>query len=112
MVKDIDQCYNESTTFSNPSPQRRQDSGADIRFSSRESDIENESALDSGDEKESDHAFLRNQGTETGQIRRVHVENFMCHRKLTVEFGKHVNFVTGQNGSGNFFSILPTINGS
>lgn len=37
---------------------------------------------------------------EAGQIKSVYVENFMCHSKMTVDFGKHVNFVTGQNGSG------------
>ena len=37
---------------------------------------------------------------ETGHVVRIYVENFMCHRKLTVDFGRHVNFVTGQNGSG------------
>jgi hypothetical protein len=38
--------------------------------------------------------------TESGHIVRIYVENFMCHRKMTVEFGRHVNFVTGENGSG------------
>jgi chromosome segregation ATPase len=28
------------------------------------------------------------------------VKDFMCHRKFTVDFGRHVNFITGQNGSG------------
>jgi structural maintenance of chromosomes protein 6 len=37
---------------------------------------------------------------ETGQIMRVFVQDFMCHHKLTVEFGRNVNFVTGNNGSG------------
>ena len=37
---------------------------------------------------------------ETGQIMRVFVQDFMCHNKLTIDFGRHVNFVTGANGSG------------
>lgn len=37
---------------------------------------------------------------EAGIIQQVHVENFMCHRKFTVDFCRHVNFITGQNGSG------------
>jgi hypothetical protein len=37
---------------------------------------------------------------ETGHVIRIYVEDFMCHRKLTLDFGRHVNFVTGQNGSG------------
>jgi hypothetical protein len=38
---------------------------------------------------------------EPGQIVRVYVQDFMCHHKLTIDFGRHVNFVTGANGSGN-----------
>ena len=37
---------------------------------------------------------------EAGQIIRVYVQDFMCHHKLTIDFGRHVNFVTGANGSG------------
>jgi hypothetical protein len=37
---------------------------------------------------------------EAGQICKVYVENFMCHRKFTLEFNRHLNFVNGQNGSG------------
>jgi hypothetical protein len=37
---------------------------------------------------------------EAGQIMRVYVQDFMCHHKLTMDFGRHVNFVTGANGSG------------
>mmetsp|Transcript_12716 Transcript_12716/g.12359 ORF Transcript_12716/g.12359 Transcript_12716/m.12359 type:complete len:1152 (-) Transcript_12716:632-4087(-) len=48
-----------------------------------------------GDEGEEDLSEL-----ETGQVMRVYVQDFMCHNKLTVEFGRHVNFVTGSNGSG------------
>jgi type IV secretory pathway VirB10-like protein len=37
---------------------------------------------------------------EAGVILRVYMENFMCHRLLDLELGKHVNFITGDNGSG------------
>lgn len=37
---------------------------------------------------------------EAGIIRQVYVENFMCHRKLTVNLIRNVNFINGQNGSG------------
>lgn len=37
---------------------------------------------------------------EAGQILRVDVENFMCHRKFTLELGRNLNFITGRNGSG------------
>jgi len=34
-----------------------------------------------------------------GIIKRLRLENFMCHTKHETEFGSHVNFITGQNGS-------------
>ncbi|KAL7469954.1 hypothetical protein ACHAXS_010192 [Conticribra weissflogii] len=37
---------------------------------------------------------------EAGIIDTVYVENFMCHRKLTVKLCRNVNFIHGQNGSG------------
>ncbi len=37
---------------------------------------------------------------EAGIVLEVYVENFMCHAKFTVKFGKNVNFISGQNGSG------------
>uniref|UniRef100_A0A0D9XBA3 RecF/RecN/SMC N-terminal domain-containing protein n=1 Tax=Leersia perrieri TaxID=77586 RepID=A0A0D9XBA3_9ORYZ len=35
-----------------------------------------------------------------GTISRIRLENFMCHSSLQIELGEHVNFITGQNGSG------------
>ncbi|CAM6106305.1 unnamed protein product [Calypogeia fissa] len=37
---------------------------------------------------------------KAGSIKRITVENFMCHSNLTIEVGDRVNFITGQNGSG------------
>ncbi|CAN0213777.1 unnamed protein product, partial [Ectocarpus sp. 8 AP-2014] len=37
---------------------------------------------------------------EAGVVLKVHVSNFMCHRKLSVPLCKHVNFINGRNGSG------------
>ena len=37
---------------------------------------------------------------EAGLITRIYMEDFMCHRKFTIELGRRVNFITGQNGSG------------
>jgi hypothetical protein len=37
---------------------------------------------------------------EAGIIRNIYLENFMCHRKLSVDFCPNVNFVNGDNGSG------------
>eukprot|EP00960_Hanusia_phi_P028848 747620-Hanusia_phi.AAC.1 len=33
-------------------------------------------------------------------IRRIRLDNFMCHNKLTVEFHKYINIINGQNGTG------------
>jgi hypothetical protein len=43
---------------------------------------------------------VRTTSYEAGQILRVEVENFMCHRRFHVTLGKHLNFITGRNGSG------------
>jgi len=37
---------------------------------------------------------------EAGVIDKVYIENFMCHRKLTIALCRNVNFIHGQNGSG------------
>eukprot|EP00535_Pseudo-nitzschia_heimii_P003888 CAMPEP_0197177072 /NCGR_PEP_ID=MMETSP1423-20130617/2806_1 /TAXON_ID=476441 /ORGANISM="Pseudo-nitzschia heimii, Strain UNC1101" /LENGTH=1222 /DNA_ID=CAMNT_0042626559 /DNA_START=130 /DNA_END=3798 /DNA_ORIENTATION=+ len=42
----------------------------------------------------------KNKPPEAGVIKRIYVENFMCHRKLTVDLCRNVNFIHGQNGSG------------
>ncbi|CAM9332422.1 unnamed protein product, partial [Ectocarpus fasciculatus] len=42
----------------------------------------------------------KNEDPEAGVVLKVHVSNFMCHRKLTVPLCKHVNFINGRNGSG------------
>ena len=36
----------------------------------------------------------------SGIIQSIVLINFMCHRKLQVNFGPHINFVIGHNGSG------------
>jgi hypothetical protein len=42
---------------------------------------------------------------EAGIILKIYVENFMCHRKLTVDLCRNVNFIYGQNGSGKVRSL-------
>jgi chromosome segregation ATPase len=37
---------------------------------------------------------------EAGVITKIYAENFMCHRKFTIELCRNVNFIHGQNGSG------------
>lgn len=46
------------------------------------------------------HTNPPNKPAEAGIITSVYVENFMCHRKLTVPLCRNVNFIHGQNGSG------------
>uniref|UniRef100_A0A1J3I1T9 Structural maintenance of chromosomes protein 6 n=1 Tax=Noccaea caerulescens TaxID=107243 RepID=A0A1J3I1T9_NOCCA len=43
---------------------------------------------------------FNDQRSVSGTIRRIRLENFMCHSNLEIEFGEWVNFITGQNGSG------------
>nr|CCA25982.1 structural maintenance of chromosomes protein 6 puta [Albugo laibachii Nc14] len=38
--------------------------------------------------------------SEMGIIEEIYCENFMCHQKLRVELSPHINFITGENGSG------------
>jgi len=42
----------------------------------------------------------RNHAAEAGVIHKIYCENFMNHRKLTVDFCRNINFIHGQNGSG------------
>ena len=37
---------------------------------------------------------------EVGQISKIELENFMNHRKFTMNFAPNLNFITGRNGSG------------
>ena len=37
---------------------------------------------------------------EAGIIVKVYVENFMCHKKMSVDLCSNINFINGQNGSG------------
>ncbi|KAM6582092.1 hypothetical protein CsatB_009094 [Cannabis sativa] len=38
--------------------------------------------------------------SKAGTVRRIRLENFMCHSNLVIELIDRVNFITGQNGSG------------
>ncbi|KAJ8311272.1 hypothetical protein KUTeg_011176 [Tegillarca granosa] len=37
---------------------------------------------------------------DIGIIERISVKNFMCHNRLDIRLGPHVNFIIGRNGSG------------
>jgi hypothetical protein len=43
---------------------------------------------------------------EAGQILSIDMTNFMCHRKFSIDFGRHLNFISGKNGSGTFLIYL------
>ncbi|KAM0745665.1 P-loop containing nucleoside triphosphate hydrolase protein [Meredithblackwellia eburnea MCA 4105] len=45
---------------------------------------------------------VRGHGTiaQSGVILEVSLQNFMCHKLVTVKFGEQINFLTGHNGSG------------
>jgi hypothetical protein len=71
-----------------------------------------QSPINSEDEEEDDPEEDLTE-LETGQIMRVHCQDFMCHHKFTLDFGRHVNFVTGANGSGNeSFCIIFYLSGA
>lgn len=65
-------------------------------------DKEIEDAMGYFSDKESDEVVNdeNKSDCDAGQILQIEVENFMCHKKLTVRLGKGVNFITGKNGSG------------
>ncbi|KAG2498924.1 hypothetical protein HYH03_003114 [Edaphochlamys debaryana] len=37
---------------------------------------------------------------QAGHLHRIQLVNFMCHANMECEFGRHVTFITGHNGSG------------
>lgn len=61
---------------------------------------EEEEAEDDAQSPSSADRFRSDTAINAGIIKKVYVENFMCHRKFTIDFCRNVNFITGQNGSG------------
>jgi chromosome segregation ATPase len=54
-----------------------------------------------GDAEEDDaNLMLTRSSMEAGQIVEMYLQDFMCHRKFTMNFCKNVNFISGKNGSG------------
>lgn len=49
---------------------------------------------------DSEPLIQKNSNFEAGQITEIYLENFMCHRKLSLKFGRSLNFIIGKNGSG------------
>lgn len=50
------------------------------------------------DAKRARHAEAEDAG-EPGAVDWMRLENFMCHANFEIEFGPHVNIITGANGS-------------
>ena len=64
-----------------------------------------DASYSSGDEEVADAASPRKvnpsgKPPEAGIIVKVYVENFMCHKKMSIPLCHNVNFIHGQNGSG------------
>ena len=59
-----------------------------------------EAGADAGSPLRDRHLNPKGAPAEAGIIHEVYVENFMCHRKLSVKLCRNVNFIHGQNGSG------------
>jgi hypothetical protein len=79
-----------------------------VRRDSEDEDSAN--SVDGNDENElNDVLDGKNIPFEAGQIMTVSVQNFMCHRKFTMNFGRHLNFITGRNGSGKSLLSVPAI---
>ena len=76
-------------------PQLTDEDECDDVEASNEADDDNDDAAD--DEEENTSGKDQH---EAGQILRIDLEDFMCHRKFDISFGRHLNFVTGLNGSG------------
>ncbi|GLE11247.1 hypothetical protein PINS_up023601 [Pythium insidiosum] len=74
------------------------------RPASRPSDEDSvvSSAADVASQMESTEADTPIAGVkpEMGIIEEIYCENFMCHRKMRVKLSPHINFITGENGSG------------
>jgi len=97
-----------------PKKRRRSSNGNDDDDADDDNNHENETPITPGknlpqDPPPSHHSSphpnnpSRNQAgkpAEAGIIEKIYVENFMCHRKHTVNLCRNVNFIHGQNGSG------------
>ena len=88
---------------SRPSDEKKEDFKEDISEPAQEPHHDDGEGND--DDDANDPAPFRSinppgKPAEAGIIKRVYVENFMCHRKLTIDLCRNVNFIHGQNGSG------------
>ncbi|KAK6188575.1 hypothetical protein SNE40_004723 [Patella caerulea] len=94
---------------------RKSTDDADVSFSKKRKSsrrIVSDEEEENGDDSISDNSEINNSQNpdfqpqtelkegEVGIIEKVSVKNFMCHSRLDVSLGPHVNFVVGRNGSG------------
>ena len=86
--EDYEEEDNEEEEPSSPPPKRSKKKGA------------NKSAKTDSSPLKDRHTNPLGKPAEAGIIQEVYVENFMCHRKMTVKLCRNVNFIHGQNGSG------------
>jgi len=88
---------NNDNTQGGPTEQQEEKGQADDDDNNEEEEEEEETEKEPR-ERKSINKFGK--PAEAGIIKTIHVENFMCHQKLKVDFCRNVNFINGQNGSG------------
>ncbi|KAK1745143.1 structural maintenance of chromosomes protein 6 [Skeletonema marinoi] len=81
--------YNDDDNISSPPPNKKKK-----KSSSADNTADQHSPMNDR------HINPTGKPAEAGIIQEVYVENFMCHRKLSVKLCRNVNFIHGQNGSG------------
>jgi chromosome segregation ATPase len=97
-----------------PSPSASHESSSKRKRASRDaasdSDEEDGQAGSTAERLEAEEKFNRDEvelsasavggDTQSGKIKKIEMEDFMCHKRMTVELHPQINFITGQNGSG------------
>lgn len=77
------------------------------------SDEEEENyALEEGSSEEDVEIPQKKQKKDTsdvGIIEKIELENFMCHKRLEINFGPNINFIVGVNGSMLFYLFYSKI---
>ena len=100
---------NEKSLNGSSSPQkrsRRDEDDENDASNEQNNEIEHSSkrkrsSENGGEDKNGDRLSIKNinpsgKPAEAGIIQKVYVENFMCHRKLTVSLCRNVNFIHGK----------------
>jgi hypothetical protein len=89
---------NDDDDIGKENNRRQRGRGSNKQISRRSSTTNSSSFRDAvGDNRNTNAA---GKPAEAGIIMKIYVENFMCHRKMTVDLCRNVNFIYGQNGSG------------